>query len=91
MAEHGFYQFYHSFSEFQLKWDIRRLYRVMGNEQDQNDLLSITMQQLHKPIVVVSCLNGIAAIAFVAEILIIKWIEWRNREWNNWGYLKFCI
>lgn len=74
MAEQGFYQFYHSISDFSQKW-------VFGKfDKDEVDLQSITIEQLRRPIMIILLLNGIASILFVAEILIFKWLKWRNRE-----------
>lgn len=86
MAEHGFYGFYQDIMDFKLKHLIGRLAQVKGMIGDGVDLQSITIEQLRKPVVIVLCLNGIATIVFVIEILVFKWLKWRNRK-----YLKFIM
>lgn len=44
------------------------------------NLEPITIEQLRKPIIIVLCLNGIAGILFIAEIVVFKWLEWRKRK-----------
>lgn len=76
MAEHGFYQFFESYFEF-LE---HRFANVIMKMDDSDDLQTITIEQMKKPIVIFLCLNGLAAIIFIAEILIFRWLKWRNRK-----------
>lgn len=78
MAEHGFYQFYHSFMDFKMKWIGQSFSRPTGRIRDEIDLESITIEQLRKPMIIVLYLNGMATIIFVAEFLVFKWLKWRN-------------
>lgn len=81
IAEYGFYQCYDSYMEIKLK----HLAHIVGLTiiKDEFDIESITINKLRKPIIIVLCLNGIATIAFVVEIFIFKWLEWRNCKHLN--------
>lgn len=79
MAEYGFYQFYQSLSELQTKQLASKLYGPSGvDNEDNNHLQPITMEQLKKPITIILCLNGIATILVVAEVLLLKWMKLRD-------------
>ena len=78
MAEHGFYQFYHSILEFEMKETAGTVYLDMGIDKDEIDLEPITIEQMKKPIIIFLCLNGIAVILLIIEILVFKWLKWRN-------------
>lgn len=81
MAE--FYQFYHSLLEFKLKRFIEKFNRLMRINRDKIDLEPIVIEQFEKPIISFLYLNGIAAIVFIAEILVFKWLNWRNCKLAN--------
>lgn len=88
MAEHGFYQFYQSWMEFERKF----LSRSAGIFDVEFELKPITIEQLRKPSIIVLCLNGLAVVIFVAEILVFKWLKSRNRKhsiqcWHSWRVL----
>lgn len=91
MAEHGFYQFYHSIMEFKQKYIGQKFSRAIGtNENEINDLRPIIIEQLRKPIIIALGLNAIAVIIFVAEILVFKWLQWRDcKHWRKWR-LTLC-
>lgn len=78
MTEYGFYQFYHSLSVFERKWLIGRAYVNIGIDKNEINLESITIEQMNKPIMIALCLNVAATIVFIAEILVFKWLKWRN-------------
>lgn len=82
MAEYGFYQFYQSFMEFHMDYEGQAYERLskVNRDKDEIHLESITIEQLRKPIVIVLCLNGLATIMMVVEILIFNWLKWRNRK-----------
>lgn len=84
MAEYGFYQFSESISEFKHKWKAGVIDRTVENDNNvDDDLQSITMEQMKKPIIILLCLSAIAIIIFVAEILTFKWLKWRNCKHPN--------
>lgn len=85
MAEHGFYQFYHSLLDFQRN---NNSYFIRSIIRNDDDLQLITIKQMRKPIIIFLYLNGIATIIFVAEILIYKWLKWRNCKQSTHFYLK---
>lgn len=77
MAEYGFYQFYHSALAFKWMGRFENLNRFFGFIGNEIYLEPITMEQLKKPIIIFSCLNGFALLIFIAEILLSKWLKWR--------------
>lgn len=83
MSEHGFYQFYDSYMQFILNSMLQKYAQTAGAIKGEMDLQSITIEQLRKLIVIVLCLNGIAALLFVVEILAYKWLRWRNCKHSN--------
>lgn len=78
MAKHGFFQFYQSLLEFQQKWRMAKYGLTSRKENYEVDLEPITIEQLRKPIIIVLCLNAVAIAVLVAEILVFKWLKWRN-------------
>lgn len=80
MTEHGFDQFYQHILEFQQKWLFAKDGMTTRKDKYEVNLEPITIEQLRKPIIIVLCLNGIAGILFIAEIVVFKWLEWRKRK-----------
>lgn len=83
MTEHGFYQFYQSFSRFKYKNIVEKVKQLTGNDEDEIELEPIMLEQLKKPIIIYACLNGIATIIFIVEILLFKWLKWRDSKHSN--------
>lgn len=47
---------------------------------EDNDIEPFPMKQMMRPFLFVLCLDGMAIILFLAEIVIYKWKHWRDRE-----------
>ena len=80
MFEYGFNEFFQSFHEYKRKWLIGRVYLKIGVDKDEIDLEPITFEQMKKPMLIFLSLNAIALFIFFAEILIFRWLKWRNRK-----------
>lgn len=68
MMEHGFYQFYLSLAEFKEKF----VQRVEQMHLD-DDFSALSMDQLQRPLKILFCLWGLAAVILVLEIIVSKW------------------
>lgn len=78
MAEYGFYKFYDSISKFKFNLRVDEIYHEIENKKVHDDMQPLTIEHLRKPIIIVVCLNGIALLSTVVEILLVKWLNWRK-------------
>lgn len=72
MMQNGLHQFYTNFADFKQKF----LVREYLSEKD-DDLQALTAEQLKRPMILMSCLFGVAIVIWMAEIIIFRW---KNRR-----------
>lgn len=61
------------------------LFKVFAGymDSDESDIQPFTMNQLKRPIIFVLNFYGLATIIFLAECLVYKWNDWRDRKLHS--------
>lgn len=61
---------------------LEKIYKMFPGylDSDENGIQPFTIKQLKRPVIFVSYLYGIAMLIFLAECIVYKWKDWRDRK-----------
>lgn len=74
--ENGLYKFYKSLDKFTQKLSKR----MESSQTDDDDIQALSMEQLKRPMIFISCLWGLAMVLFIGEFIIFKLRQWQENR-----------